>query len=142
MIARLEQLYAQEFPYSKIACAISAENGIALTRSAVAGMVRRLGLPKRGPPAAAPFAPVRTPPLPPPPELPRGYTLLDLHPWECKWPVDYSNGAHQFCRETRLEMRSYCATHTKLAYVSLGRRASAAAMPQTLLEPTFSHALD
>ena len=136
MTARLEQLYAQGYPYSKIAQALSVENDMDLTRSAIAGMVHRLGLPKRGPPAAALFTPAELPPLPPPPPAPRKDTLLDLHPGECKWPVGYDGGVHQFCREPRVEMRPYCAGHIKLAYVAGGRRAIVATIPQTPLAPT------
>ena len=138
MITRLKQLDAQGYPYSRIAQAISIEFSTPMSRSAIAGMVRRLGLPKRGPPATPPFIASVMPPLPP---MLRGYTLLDLQPHECKWPVEYRDGMHHFCREPRLELRPYCADHVKLAYVAQGRRASAAATPQTPPEPTFFRAL-
>lgn len=49
-----------------------------------------------------------------------GFTILDLRPSQCRWPLDDPNGgAFRFCGCERAPGRPYCAEHAKRAYVSL-----------------------
>jgi hypothetical protein len=119
MLARLEQLYTGGFTYSRIAEVISAEIGSALTRSAIAGMVQRLNLPRRGQ-RPTPFKAVEDErDIPPPPKT---NTLFDLQWHDCKWPVARVDEQWLFCRQPRVLGRPYCPEHAKLSYAVLRGR--------------------
>ncbi len=52
-------------------------------------------------------------------------SLFELTKAHCRWPVSTEAEAFAFCGNTPLGGLPYCAGHTRLAYKSLARRASA-----------------
>jgi GcrA cell cycle regulator len=48
----------------------------------------------------------------------RCYTILELSPGECRWPVgETADGLHTFCANRKDPAVSYCDYHAKIAYV-------------------------
>lgn len=119
-IDRLKDLWREGHSGSHVATLM----GGGLTRCAVLGKVHRLGMSGERRPRVAPVrryklvrAPKRayTRPTPKPAVAPRvfGLTLLDLQPWNCRWPQ--GDGPYRFCGEPRVEDSSYCKPHTRLS---------------------------
>lgn len=123
---------------------VSVALGGGLSRSAVIGKARRLGLslmPRKtavprqrsrpfffrkpgATPAtpAPPKAPV-LPAAPPPPVDPLMVTLEQLEPRHCRFPIgDPQEDGFGFCGHPRFGDRVYCAYHCRLAYQPIQRR--------------------
>lgn len=136
-VGRLTDLWQAGQSYTQIAAELS------ITRGAVSGHVRRLGL-QRGsmvpnrryakPPVAkvallkeVAKAPPASPPSPPAtaPD-PLRIPLLELHPFHCRWPIgDPRNADFGFCGHAKVG-RSYCEFHQSVAFVPLPKRRQAA----------------
>ena len=143
LVARFKALLEQ-FPrlsYSQIADQLTTEFNIPLTKNSCIGYGRRIGVPKRQPPAQGTrgswlFAqPPHKPSRPRRPRVPKQRlpkfirqptrTFDKLQIWqlergECRWPV----GDHSpilFCGRPQMENCSYCLPHARLSYPVLGR---------------------
>lgn len=143
--AREEQLREMWHPTgpscSEIAREINRDGGQHLTKCAIIGKARRLGLAGRAPvpppkrrlsrvrppaPRAAMDGPAMTQPSPPmrsidnlSTELPSCATpLLDLAPHGCRWPgAEDEAGRHLFCGARQVDDLPYCAAHARASYV-------------------------
>jgi GcrA cell cycle regulator len=127
--ARLIELHALKgraaLAFGMIASRLSAEFEMHISRSAVIGRARRIGLPERlsvvrrmmqakpTPPPQQPAPSVRrdkTPPLPP-----RYLTLYELQRNDCRWP--YGDAApFFFCGNPIHNGTSWCRQHHKKVY--------------------------
>ena len=117
---RLVELMADPvyISFSRIAAVMSNDFGFEFSRSSIARRVQRMGLPKHAPMPVKSFIAL----IEPLPELPhKGYTLFDVGPYDCKWPVDYIDGAHRFCCQPRVLSRPYCVEHVKRGYITVRR---------------------
>lgn len=125
-IRALREMWASGQSMAEIAASLSAAEG-PVSRSAIAGRIRRLGLfraprgPRKlavGPPEGATrlnwtviinrIGLVRSTPADG-----RPVVLLDLGQG-CKWPIDMKDGLHLFCNRPRVG-RSYCDRHQELS---------------------------
>ncbi len=112
-----------------------AEEMGGITRNAVIGKARRLGLgfcatnpggrPKSGrKPRAHPFVDRKPPNVAPgaiadlqPEIVANPVTLLELTEWTCRWPIgDPTSPDFVFCGALPVPGHSYCAGHCRLAY--------------------------
>ena len=140
LVARFKALLElmPRLSYTQIAMRLSAEFGITLTKNACIGFGRRMGVPKRQPPAQGirgtrlfsrpPSRPSR--PRVPKRRLPKFIrqptrTFDKLQIWqlergECRWPVN-SDSPFLFCGRPQMENCAYCLPHAGLAYPVLGR---------------------
>lgn len=127
----------RQLSFATIAHEMGLKFGVELTRNAVIGKARRLGLPMRKKPTSprlvfksyprkpravvaveAPIIPVEAalPEVLPP----EGLTIYQLNSHTCKWPLGYAHARPPFfyCGEKSLTGRPYCLAHTKR---SIGR---------------------
>jgi GcrA cell cycle regulator len=86
-----------------------------------------LPLPVPEPPPPPPVPPARPPPPPrpiPPRKKPGTFTLLDLRPHECKWPVnDPPRGQgdrYLFCGQPQFDGQAYCEYHCRVGFSGKG----------------------
>ncbi|ACL60625.1 GcrA family cell cycle regulator [Methylobacterium nodulans] len=136
-IDMLRELWSAGKSGSAIAEAINAAHGLSLSRSAVMGKIRRLGLvgqqgvqpeadtpaePAAPEPAAAPAEPPQPYVFRPegkPAERPAdGYLLHQLGPGDCRYPITGSvaPSQHRFCGEPVKDGSCYCLAHFRIAY--------------------------
>ena len=115
LLAKLRELWDEGLSISQI----GQELGV--TRNAIAGKARRLGLPKRHPPisqkkAAAPEVVVEEPA-----ELPLRMALRKLN-WsrsKCAWPTgDPKHTDFSFCGKPIIQGKPYCNDHCIEAYTT------------------------
>jgi GcrA cell cycle regulator len=122
-------MWAEGATYTAIADALTARQGKPVTRNAIAGMVHRMALPKRGPKepktrGPRPVTPQRRNPILPPSRgredfiIPAGQRcgILALTSKTCRWPVgDPRTPGFFFCGGEAEENCPYCRHHAEIA---------------------------
>lgn len=124
VVARFEQLFEDELPYSKIAEELSKEFGVLISRNAAIGFARRHNVPKRQktdtPRKQERFEPRgKTTLVQYIPKKPTGRGILridQLGPRSCRWPFG-DNPPFLYCGCLTVEGYPYCETHMKLGHV-------------------------
>lgn len=125
---------------SEIAAAFNSEFGTSFSRSAILGKLHRLHLSGGRPPIQVKSRPEirsrKSKQIPkilalkpnkepaPPVDLsikPKLVTWDELEWDSCRWPFgDPQSDEFRFCGDTKLEGRSYCAGHCRMAYIPIG----------------------
>jgi GcrA cell cycle regulator len=85
-----------------------------LTRSAVVGKCKRLGLRLVRPPAVKHVKP-QEPLQPAQDDLP-GVAVLEARGEHCRWPISADGAPYRFCGAPRVFPHSWCAEHGRRAY--------------------------
>jgi GcrA cell cycle regulator len=109
--------------FEQIACQLSDEFDMRISKSACVGRARRLGLPPRllfvrrivkhkapQPAKAAPIKPTKTEPA-----QPRNLTLMQLQHGDCRWPFG-DEAPFLFCGNPVQTGTSWCPMHRKMVY--------------------------